>query len=269
MNSKAKYFYVMVTDWEDHWDKIDYTYYTKSIIRFDESEIQNDVPTLFVKIDKKSKKIQHIFKGSISEIKKEGGKVHFKVNRERELLLSEVPPNIPVESGWYRYEGDLEEPEDLYPPFFRNLRTTDNWEEFENKVYWLLKLIGITTIIKYPRKKQAGLPDGIFKIKNLVVIYDATLSDTENKKEQILNYVNRLKSDRLEVSDKENWDIRNYSRQVWLITRKENTRKDKVEENVQVKIVSIDSLLKLYKKRLIEIEKEEDLAELVKKIETL
>ncbi|MEO0263495.1 MAG: hypothetical protein ABIM62_07235, partial [candidate division WOR-3 bacterium] len=196
-------------------------------------------------------------------------------NKEKEISIDEFKREffyikIPEESGWYKYEII---PVKLCPPFFRDLKETTSDEEFEDKVYLLLKLLGITIIHKYPRKRQAGLPDGIFKINNLAVIYDATLfSDIRSKKEQqIENYINMLKSDRINIfkEPKKTWNIRNFFKEVWIITKEGPSREEEDVSGIKVKIVSIDSLINLYIKRLQEIDREEELVEFLRKIEIL
>ncbi|MEO0241137.1 MAG: hypothetical protein ABIM83_06740 [candidate division WOR-3 bacterium] len=271
--------YIMVTHWRTHWKGIERTYYTSNVIYFSLKEIQEGVTTIFVKRNERNKEIEHILKGTISGIEiqgKEGKEViHFNVNIEREISIDEFKREffyikIPEESGWYKYEII---PVKLCPPFFRDLKETTSDEEFEDKVYLLLKLLGITTIHKYPRKRQAGLPDGIFKINNLAVIYDATLfSDIRSKKEQqIENYINMLKSDRINIRGKkeEVWEISRFFKEVWIITNELKSEEYREISGIKVKIVSIDSLINLYIKRLQEIDREEELVEFLRKIEIL
>ncbi|MFH8108111.1 MAG: hypothetical protein QXJ25_03750 [Candidatus Aenigmatarchaeota archaeon] len=156
--------------------------------------------------------------------------------------------------------------------FFKTLKEIRDPHEFEDKIYWLLKLLGITTIIKYPRDKQAGLPDGIFKMGALVVMYDATLStDIDKKEQQIDNYVNNLMRDEIEIfkEPKKTWNIRNFFKEVWIITKEGPSREEEDVSGIKVKIVSIDSLINLYIKRLQEIDREEELVEFLRKIEIL
>ncbi len=268
--------YIMVTHWRTHWKGIERTYYTSNVIYFSLKEIQEGVTTIFVKRNERNKEIEHILKGTISGIEiqgKEGKEViHFNVNIEREISIDEFKREfpwikIPEESGWYKYEISI--PRELYPPFFRDLKETTSPEEFEDKVYLLLKLLGITTIHKYSRKRQAGLPDGIFKIGNLVVMYDATLStDIDKKKQQIDNYVNNLMRDEIVIfkEPKETWNIRNFFKEVWIITKEGPSREEEDVSGIKVKIVSIDSLINLYIKRLQEIDREEELVEFLRKI---
>jgi hypothetical protein len=142
--------------------------------------------------------------------------------------------------------------EDLYPAFYKKLLSTHNWEEFEQYIYYLLKLIGIQTAYKFLGERQAGKADGFFKFGNFAVIYDCTLDHTtieENKKEQIINYCNRLKLGSIELSGNAIEEFHNYYKQVWIITRGK-TRTIKLVNDIIVKEVMVEDLMNLYQERL-------------------
>ena len=108
---------------------------------------------------------------------------------------------------------------DLVPAFFSRLPSTNNWKEFEEHTYYLLKLLGIQTAYNFLDERQAGKADGFFKLGNLAVIYDCTLDrgDIENSKsEQINNYCNRLKQGSIEISGSTTEEFYNYHKQVWI-----------------------------------------------------
>jgi len=60
--------------------------------------------------------------------------------------------------------------------------------------------MGINEIVRYDKTEQKGHPDGFFIVKNLAVIYDATLDTKfeETKNQQMENYVNMLKKNHID-----------------------------------------------------------------------
>jgi len=141
--------------------------------------------------------------------------------------------------------------------FFYSLLSTNNWEEFENLTFWLLKLIGIHKLHIF--KEQRGKPDGFFIFGNLAVIYDCTLEEKfeETKNQQIGNYCAQLKSGKLE-HEKTQYDISQSQKQVWIIS-KGNPRIIKHVDDITVKEVPIHALIKIYKKRIEENMDEKEL----------
>ncbi|WP_228038268.1 hypothetical protein [Nostoc sp. LEGE 12450] len=65
----------------------------------------------------------------------------------------------------------------------------------------VLRLLGIHNLYQYDKKNQAGRADGFFIIGSLAVMYDCTLRRNfdEHKKEQIENYVNKLKNSQMTI----------------------------------------------------------------------
>ncbi len=251
---------IMVTTWRYHWDNVTKTFYTKPLAPQVNIEDCEQLDTLFVKIND-NRQIEHIYEGRISDVRIIGDKIYFNVNLKAKL--DSPPPGIPLlkltKSGWYIHELDEEVPqEDPYlPPFFKSLKTENDWEQFEHDVHVVLKLLGINNIRKF--YKQRGHADGIFRIGNLVVIYDATLGDLKEKEKQIENYINSLRGDSYRFEQDSEWGIKNYTKHVWIIKRDENTRRFRISDDIVVKVVSIDSLMRLYKKRLVEIDDEDEL----------
>ncbi len=141
---------------------------------------------------------------------------------------------------------------DLLPRFFDKIITTNNWKEFEEYAYYLLKLLGIETVYNFGGERQAGKADGFFKIGNLAVIYDCTLDfqNIENSKsEQINNYCNKLKQGSIELSGRTTEEFYNHHKQVWIITRG-TTRQIKLVNSIEVKEVAINDIMYLYQERL-------------------
>jgi hypothetical protein len=185
--------------------------------------------------------------------------------------LDKIPSNyLSLKEGWYLFEETFEKilieeiiPLEyvLYPPFFYSLLRTRDWEEFENYTFWLLKIIGINNIYKF--EKQKGRADGFFIFRNLAVIYDCTLDIKfeETKNQQIENYCAQLKSGRLEY-EKVSYDINQCQKQVWIIT-KGTSKIIKQIDDIVVKEVSIQDLIKIYRKRMNENINEKELEELL------
>jgi len=126
--------------------------------------------------------------------------------------------------------------------------TTSDWKEFENYTFWLLKLIGIHKLHRF--EKQRGRADGFFIFGNLAVIYDCTLEMKfdEAKKQQLENYCLQLKGGRLE-HDKTVYDISHHRKQVWIITRGV-PRIIKQIDDIPIKEVPVQELIKIYKTRI-------------------
>ncbi len=268
------YFFVMVTHWENHWVglKNGITYYTKNFVPeqiFNDPTKANEVVTYFVKMKQNiSNEIEHVYKGKVLDVKKEGENLKFKVKLDNEIKdLDILPIRLPTNPGWFLYgierldkiQGWEKEHENLLPPFFKELQETKNWEKFEEFIYYLIKLIGINDIIRYNKSKQAGLSDGVFRIGKLVVIYDATLKDIKDKHEQINNYANKLKSDKLNIDKNTLWEIKDKDKEVWIITQSGSSKLIRKEENVKIKQISVIDLINFYEMRLKEINNEEDL----------
>ena len=81
---KEKPVYVMITDWGDHWDKIESTSYTKSLIEFDlqSHQLVENAPTLFIKVEEKTHKIIRAWFGYVRKFRKEKKKIYFDVQIE-------------------------------------------------------------------------------------------------------------------------------------------------------------------------------------------
>jgi len=300
---KEKPVYVMITDWDDHWDNIQSesksTSYTERLIKFDlqSHQLVENAPTLFIKVEEKTHKIIGAWFGYVSNFKsgvdKKGREIiSFNVQIENKVDLNQalniikgiddIPqPKSKPKPGWYlasQIKSYIIVPEEvgLYPPFFYNLIKTKDPSEFEDLVFQLLKLIGINNICKIDREDQAGRADGFFVSKNLAVIYDCTLkTNLTDKEEQINNYC-RLLDDVLELSCKSSkskgkpFNIRNKKKQVWIITRNK-TQKIKEypgdnDKSILVKEISINDLIEIYIKRIKESLFEDDLERILENL---
>ncbi|WP_242049280.1 hypothetical protein [Aulosira sp. FACHB-615] len=131
--------------------------------------------------------------------------------------------------------------------------------EFEDYVFMILRLLGIHNLYQYDKKNQAGRADGFFIIGSLVVMYDCTLRQTfeDYKKEQIENYVNKLKNSQITIdvrltdggSKKKTLQIQGKNRQVWIVTQIQSRELYDVD-GIRVKEVSIKDILKIFTKKL-------------------
>lgn len=141
---------------------------------------------------------------------------------------------------------------ELYPVFFNKLLSTHDWDKFEEYTFYLLKLLGIQNAYKFLGERQAGKADGFFKFGNLAVLYDCTLDNTnieEMKKEQIINYCNRLQQGSIELSDNMTEEFHNFKKQVWIITKGES-RRIKTVNDIAIKEIAIKDIMNIYKERL-------------------
>ena len=112
--------------------------------------------------------------------------------------------------------------------------------------------MGIQTAYKFLGERQAGKADGFFKFGNLAVLYDCTLDQNqieEKKKEQIVNYCNRLKLGSIELSGNAIEEFHQAHKQVWIITRG-TTRTIKQVNDISVKEISVIDLMTVYQERL-------------------
>lgn len=133
-------------------------------------------------------------------------------------------------------------------------------DEFEDAVFLLLKMLGISDVFQYDRKDQAGKADGFFLFKNLAVLYDCTLRSDffDFKEEQIDNYVSRLRKSPLTMSVrksdgevlKKKFQLDQKNCHVWIITAGKKTREISDTESIRVKEVVVQDLIKLAKRRL-------------------
>ena len=141
----------------------------------------------------------------------------------------------------------------LFPPFFQQLLSTDNWEQFERYTHYLLKLLGIQNAYAFLNQNQAGKADGFFTIGNLAVLYDCTLAASqieERKRDQIVNYCNLLSGGRIEINPDVIEEFHQYhQRQVWIITRNK-TQLLRSVNRIEVKEVAVQTLIALYENRL-------------------
>ncbi|MDM8525979.1 hypothetical protein QUF80_21605 [Desulfococcaceae bacterium HSG8] len=141
---------------------------------------------------------------------------------------------------------------DLQPGFFQKLITTENWQEFEEYTYYLLKLLGIHTLYHFLGERQAGKADGFLKLGNVAVLYDCTLrrdNIEREKHEQINNYCHRLQQGYIELSETTIEEFYQHHKQVWIISRG-TTRHLRLMNMIEVKEIGITDIMELYQERL-------------------
>ncbi len=165
----------------------------------------------------------------------------------------------------------------------QEIENIKNPAEFEDLVFLILRMLGIHKLYQYSRHNAAGRADGIFVSGNLVVIYDCTLmQDFDTPKgDQLNNYIDQISKDSFTINknNKHTGEIEYtikmpQNRQVWVITNDVITqRKSRVLKKVDgiwIKEVAIQSLIKLFLKRLNSPTfEEETLADRLRMIESI
>lgn len=260
--------YIMVTIWDNHWDQLpqNRTRYTNNFIHVDHANMANDVDTIFVRVYRPTNN-KRAWRGKISNIQRSANDTWFDVHLQNEI---NIPPNLPnYSSGWYLFNGliettnivpnqdiqvnrqELPQISQLEPPFLQSLRDTRDFRQFESLVPNLLRIIGLNEVYTNPPERQAGLPDGFFKIRNIEVIYDAKLNENYmvDCTQQINNYCNQLSDGNVRFGEINFTLHPDNDKYVWIITRGQ-TGYLRTVNNVMIKEISIETLINLYKRRL-------------------
>lgn len=255
--------YVMVTQWSNHWDRIpgNRTRYNDYMLRtgMSSKNYSENEPTIFIKLSESEPHIpENAWIGKVSNISETNKIIHFTVHIEKSI---EIPDKYKhLSAGWYFYadrSDQIQTSKQIVPnvskfssSFFDSLRKTSNYSEFEESIHVLLKYIGINDVYAFDQVKQAGRADGFFKIRNLAVIYDATLNQNfeVEKNQQIRNYVAALNSGLISYGDL-NFTTTSLEKQVWIIT-KGKTRRLNIIDDIIIKEVSIETLMEVFVKKL-------------------
>lgn len=95
--------YIMVTDFENHWDNIEknFTSYTSHMIkkRIPKNKFIPGTNTIFIKKVAYSDRVEKAWSGKIWDIEHLGGKVYFRVEIGNEI---QCPQEYTIlENGWY------------------------------------------------------------------------------------------------------------------------------------------------------------------------
>ncbi len=250
--------YIMVTHFSDHWDKCTNgkTSYQKKMLRngINFSNLVENTETIFIKINQETKHVEKVWDGYVSNFDKNDStdKINFKVHIKNEIQCPEKYKKY--SPGWYKEDNSINKNNQFNifdPPFFPQLNS-NNFEEFEDNVYLLLKLIGIHNIHKYDKNSQAGKSDGFFKFANTAVLYDATINSNfvEYKHDQIRNFSSQLKEKNEFEFGKHSYTVTNCNKYVWIITRNKSSNYTQNLDGIIIKEVTINSLINLFHERL-------------------
>ncbi|MEA5582451.1 cold shock domain-containing protein [Nodularia harveyana UHCC-0300] len=180
--------------------------------------------------------------------------------------ISDIAPATNLQTYHHR-ALKLKEVKENIGLLLSSYKTLSDPGEFEDYTFMILRLLGIHSLYQYDQKNQAGRADGFFIIGSLAVMYDCTLRNDfeEHKKEQIENYVNKLKNSQITIDfrltdggvRKKTLQIHGKNCQVWIIT-KNLTRELYDVDGIRVKEVAIPDLMKVFNKRLYSDAFEED-----------
>ncbi len=246
----------------------------KGFIRPDIPLKNQDKDLLFFQHDLEEVTINNLCKGDrvefilINIIRSNGRLV--KAARQIRLLSKNLPKTPEYLNNIYTCDIDnlnvKDVKEKISSSLGNSMKISDS-AEFEDYVFMLLRLLGIHNLYQYDKKNQAGRADGFFIIGSLAVMYDCTLRKNfdEHKREQIENYVNKLKNSQMTIDvrltdgggRKKTLHIQGKTRQVWIITQ-EKTRELYDVDGIRIKEISIQDLIQIFNKRLYSDAFEED-----------
>jgi hypothetical protein len=259
----------MVTDYWNHWNSLadketSYPVWMIYGLKDDINLYQDNVRTIFVRLNKETQEIESVWEGSIYDIQRKFNTkyneyhMYFKVNIKSQLSNKEEYStrgkgwHIELNESTSSKPFNLTDNSEFHPPLFRKLLLDSKWAEFEDYTYYLIRLLGIHSAYKFNRDEQSGRADGFFMLGTLAVIYDCTLeknSYEKRKREQVNNYCNQLRKGVMEVADKTTEHFSDYHKQVWLITRSKSQLIN-TQAGIPVKEVSISDLIDIYTYRL-------------------
>ncbi len=245
--------YVMVTNWENHWDKLrnNKTQYSLGMLKsgVDPFGLPASVETIFVKLMPVTKAIEKAWIGRTFNFQQSGNRIEFSVEIAHLITCPDQYANFT--EGWYLVGNEENTKTDLLPKFMISLGSIKDWRAFENDFYMLLKCIGVNDAYKYEQTDQRGKADGYFSFGNLSVLYDCTLeSNFENLKNvQISNFCDQLKKDKIEVKNRK-ITIGQHKKAVWIITQCRSSRQIDQIDDVRIKEISVYDLVDLYIRRI-------------------
>ncbi|HYG15646.1 MAG TPA: hypothetical protein VEC12_07835 [Bacteroidia bacterium] len=275
--------YIMVTNWEGHWDKLgkkwqNSTLFTMPMIKDGLANSQHpaEAKTLFIKLSK-ANEFEKCWIGISKNFRSDTylGKLAVRFDVEHLLETDCAEEYSSFKNGWYLNKNRVAKnplPEiktnlNVFSPSFFSIMDTCNWEDYEKYCYHLLQLLGINTIHFHPRENNKGKADGIFIFHNsLTVVYDATLKEdfVNEKDQQINNYVNQLKSANITVNT-DSYTVTPH-KQVWIITRGRNVNLIRKQDHIHIKEIPHTKLIELYYERLNGAFTEEELMEKMKNL---
>lgn len=268
MDHNIDFQYIMVTNWSNHWDKLERfkhsTLFTLPMIK-DGIRLDNTIPeakTIFIKLNVNNQ-FEKAWIGKSnnfrSEVYKEKKAIRFDISELREF---DCPPALrSYSAGWHLYKQESgiaisteNLVSDLQPSFFQKIDSC-NAETFELYCFQLLRLIGIHDLHYIPKDDNRGKADGFFRFHTLAVIYDATLETNflDKKDQQIDNYLGQLRKDEIHFNQT-GYTIKDSDKQVWIIVRKGDAKIIKTKDHITVKVIPIKKLMDLFERRLSEPE---------------
>jgi len=200
-------------------------------------------------------------------------------NRSHKYRVKSITSLSPITS----LQSSAQRIKDNLSSTLEEIEKVRNPDEFEDLVFIVLRMLGIHKLYQYNRRNAAGRADGIFVSGNLVVIYDCTLmQDFETPKgDQLNNYIDQISKDSFTINknNRSTGEIEHTikmpeNRQVWVITNELITqRKSRILKKVDeiwIKEVSVQSLIRLFTKRLdLVIFEEETLANTLRMIDEI
>ena len=257
----ADFQYVMVTNWDAHWDHLqkwnNSTLFTATFISHPLSmpPWPEQADTLFIKLNKDNL-FEKSWIGKSKNFRKDLYKgrdaIRFDVS---DLRPVDCPPEYKdITIGWhankFNEDTSISEKSYLLPPFISDMETCP-WQTFELYCSFLLRLLGLHDLHAISPKANGGKPDGFFKFHILAVIYDASLHPdfTDKKGQQIENYISQLKKERIHL-DGYTYTITDLQKQVWIITRGREVRTLRIEDHIKVKEIPYHRLVDLYLQRV-------------------
>jgi len=264
-------------------DKNNFLGITSDVIFFDNNFLQT-VTLAEVELKKKVTFVVQDYKGAIENIDKKAKSIRIIEHKEEKI----VKPSIVESSILVSNMDQIEEHPSIFNTAIlessllnalRKIETVRDHAEFEDLVFVLLRLLGIHKLYPYKKTNTAGRADGFFVIGNLSVVYDCTLRQnfSDYKVDQIKNYISQISKDIFTVVKSNNiqYDIKiTGQRQVWIITNeivtKRRSRALRNFNNIWIKEVSVQSLVRLFEKRLNSLTfEEETLADALRMIDRL
>lgn len=264
--------YVMVTVFEDHWDRIpgDRTSFELRHLKdgLTVDALQGETPTLFIRKNRATRAYEQAWVGKVYNIRRKEEKIFFSVAIHASIEAPAEFRKLPI--GWYARDFETPAVDSPNPaltlPLFQTLRETLSWEQFEDGIHTLIQLCGVNDLYAVPRSDQRGKADGFFKLRALAVLYDSTLEPSVDPKQtQWQNFVAQMKQNPFPFESR-SYNIENCEKQVWIVGRGWASRKIQEIDHVPVKAIGIQDLLNVYYRRLRERWDEKRLEEVLRSL---
>lgn len=276
-NTNRSFVYILSSNFAGYWEYVERSRYNREMISAE--PLQPNTPAIFIRYREDSSTPQG-WLGEIRNLSESAGIVYFTITLHGEATEDEVRRACQAvrgrQTGWHVYQSVVTPQAStqihdwLQIPFLKALLDEQiSPESFEKLCYWLLRLLGIHNL--HTVERQAGHWDGFFVFGNLVVIYDATLQrDFEQAKaQQMENYVRKLRSGFVEWRDANGvlntFSVGDKEKQVWILTRG-RSRLIGHHDDVLVKEVYVEDLVKLFYDRVLEGMSQRDLEDALRRV---